>query len=417
MIRPGLFIAIRHIFARRRQSLFTILGLAIGVMVLISAVSMMDGLKTSFIKQMLQVSAHIIVKPDPAIPEERRLIENADLLRLELPEAPDEDTEIKNYRRVEELVASVPGVRVVACELEMEGFIVYGKKNKSAQIHGVVPSRQKDIGNLKERMIAGDYNEFQASPDGAVLGYRLAEKMTLGVGDNFQAVGKKGELMRFKVSALIKTGVTSFDNTHVLVHLSKAQQLSGTPGDRVSLVNISIENPRNPAPVAGRVERLLGREAQTWKETHANVLSLFTMIGRISYFLVVFTMIAAGLGVSNLLTTVILQKSRDIAVLLSMGFNRRSISFIFLVEGVVLGTAGALLGCLLGYLNTQFLGSIPFDFGDEGIISRETLYMNQSVWYYLLSAAFGFTVSLIAGVVPARRASRFDPVEIIRTEV
>lgn len=417
MIRSGLFIAIRHIFTRRRQSVFTILGLAIGVMVLISAVSMMDGLKTSFIKQMLQVSAHIVVMPEPAIPEDQRLVSGADLLKLDLPEAPEEETEIKNYRRVRELVAAVPGVEVVASELEMEGFIVYGRKKKSAQLHGVIPSRQKHIGNLGERMTAGDYQSFQATPDGAVLGYRLAEKMTLEAGDNFQAVGRTGELMRFKVSALMKTGVTSFDTTHVLIHLNRAQQLRGTASDRVSLVNVGIADPQKPAPVADRVERILGRESRTWQETHANVLSLFTMIGRISYFLVVFTMIAAGLGVSNLLTTVVLQKSKDIAVLLSMGYGRGSVSFIFLVEGVVLGTAGALLGCALGYLNTQFLGSIPFDFGEEAIISRQTLYMNQSVWYYVLSAAFGFVVSLTAGVVPARRASRLDPVEIIRTEV
>lgn len=418
MIRACVYIAFRHLVTRRRQSLLTILGLSIGVMVLISSVSMMDGLRVSFIMQMLQVSPHVTVKPDPVVPEPMSLIDrDPAVLSLHLPEAPDEEDEIRNYRAVEKAIEDIPGVIVAAPELMIEGFLVYGSVKKSAQVHGVVPARQQAIGNLADRVVDGTYASFQAAPDGAVMGYRLAQRLTIGVGDHFQAVGKTGGLMTLRLCALMKTGVSSFDGSHVLIHLDRAQILAGTASDRVTNINIRVMDPDRAKAVALAIEDKTGRAAETWKETHENVLSLYTMMGRISIFLVIFTALAAGLGVSNLLTTVVLEKSRDIAVLMSMGYTRPAVSLVFLIEGVALGTAGALLGCLLGYLNTRFLGALPFEFGEEAIITRRGLYMNQDYLYYLLSAGFGFMVSLVAGVAPARRASRLDPVEIMRAEV
>jgi lipoprotein-releasing system permease protein len=418
MIRSYFFIAVRHLVSRRRQSLVTVLGLAIGVMVLISSISMMDGLMKAFIRQMLQVSPHITVKPGLAVPGDPLLLSGEHgLVSLAMPEAPDEDREIKNYYAVEEDVASMPGVQVTAPELLAEGFVIYGTIEESARVHGVIAHKQESIGALPDRVIDGDYEDFKAAPDGAVLGYKLAERLTAEVGDRVRAVGASGEIVSFRVSALMRTGMTSFDRSHLLVHLDRAQRLAGVSKDRVTGINVRVLDPDRVEEVAGRIERLLGRQALTWQEENANTLSLYTMMGSISYVLVVFTMIVAGLGVSNVLTTVVLQKAKDVAVLMSMGYPRSSVSLIFLIEGVALGTVGALAGCLLGYANTRLMGMIPMDFGESSVLALEYLYMHQSPWYYALSAAFGFMVSLIAGVAPARRAARLDPMEIIRQEI
>lgn len=418
MFRACAMIAFRHLVARRRQSLFTLLGLAVGVMVLISAVSMFDGLKVSFVLQMLQVSPHVTVYPDPAVPEPMKLSgSTAGVYALALPDSPDEEDELKSYRSLLDRLRRIPGVLTAAPEYLGEGFVVYGTQKRSAQIHGVIPELQQNIGNLRRRLVGGSYDDFQASPDGALVGWRLAQRLTIGVGDKFQAVGRAGELLTFRVSGLLKTGVTSYDSTHLLVHLDRAQQMMAAGPDRVTAINVRVPDPESADVVARRIKRALGRRTETWQEANAGVFSLFEMIGRTSYFLVVFTILAAGLGVSNMLTTVVLQKKKDIAVMMSMGYSRGAVSLIFLMEGVALGVAGALLGCLLGFINTHALAAIPMDWGEAAIISRKGLYMNQSVWYYVLSAAFGFVVSLAAGVAPARRAARLDPVTIIRQEV
>ncbi len=418
MIRSCAFIALRHLRVRRRQSLVTILGLAIGVMVLISSISMMDGLLVSFISQMLQISPHITLGPDPVIPEATVLVnEDFELIRLETPQAPDDEKEIKNYSAVVHAIEELPGVVVAAPEYQSEGFLLHGTLKQSVQIHGTLPEKQKHIGELSNRVVAGDYRAFSAGPDAAILGYKLARRMSLGIGDKVQAIAQSGKMLTFRVSALINTGMNSFDSSHVLVHLDKGQQLAGAASDRVTDVNIRITDPEQVDAAALLIERVAGTQAETWQEENANTISMYTMIGRISYFLVIFTMLAAGLGVSNVLTTVVLEKRKDVAVMLSMGYTRGSISLIFLIEGVVLGTIGAFLGCGLGYVSTHLLSAIPMDFGEAAVVTRTNLFMNQDIRYYIFAASFGFLVSLIAGVSPARKAAKLDPVEIIRQEV
>jgi lipoprotein-releasing system permease protein len=418
MIRSCLFIALRHLIARRRQSVLTILGLAVGVMVLISAISMMDGLKVSFIAQMLQVSPHITVKPDQVVPKPTYLLPPGPALtRLQMPDAPDEDTELTNYQAMVQAISADPAITTAAPELVVESFVTFGVLEQSVQIHGVVPEQQAKIGNLPDRLTAGSYQDFAATPDAMLMGYKLAERLTVGVGDRVRAVARGGRLMSFRVAGLLKTGMNSFDAGHAMIHLEQSQRLLGVPSDRATNINLRAADPGQVDAIARRLARVTGRKAETWMDENVNTLSMYTMISSVSYILTIFTMIVAGLGVSNVLTTVVIQKSLDVAVLLSMGYPRRAISIIFLTEGVALGTAGSLAGCLLGLIMTRLMAVVPMNFGDSAVMSITHLYMNQSVWYYVLSAAFGFFVSLVAGVAPARRAAKMDPIEIIRTEV
>ena len=146
------------------------------------------------------------------------------------------------------------------------------------------------------------------------------------------------------------------------------------------------------------------------------MVALFKMISGIVYFLVFFVIMVAGFGVANVLITNVLEKSRDIAILKSLGFKRSEITLIYLTQGLIVAIIGAAIGCVLGFLLIEIMSSIPMASSSQSFVSSSHLMMGKNPMYFVWASLFAVVVSLVAAVGPSRNAAKVNPVEILRGE-
>jgi lipoprotein-releasing system permease protein len=184
----------------------------------------------------------------------------------------------------------------------------------------------------------------------------------------------------------------------------------------VTSVGVSVASLDRAGQIARRITRTTGYQAMTWEEANASAIGAFRMMGMSTYFLVIFTAVVGGFGILNIMVTIVMEKTKDIALLMSMGYTARQVMQIFFVEALALGVAGGLLGCLIGFAATTVLGGVPMPTSESAALQREYMGMLQDPWFYAIAFAISLGISLAAGVGPARRAARVDPVVVLRGE-
>lgn len=414
-----LFIALRQLTSRKRQTVLTISGIGVGVMVLISAVSLMDGLLSSFIDKIVNIAPHIVVsgekmssavsdtiweaKPGTAI----NLIKNV--------ERQDEEI-IKNYKRVENLIRTEPLVSVTAPVVSVTVIAKFGTISQPLELFGINPGRQDEIAKFSTGMIKGRFTDLEKTPDGLLLGTTTASDFGLRLNDKLQFVSNLGKTFEVRVVGIYSTGINDIDN-NAYVNLRLAQNIAGYRPDEVSQIYMRVKELPRDAAIARTIEKQTNYKARTWEETAASVISLYKMISMMVYFLVFFVILVAGFGVANVLITNVLEKYREIAILKSIGYKKREITVIYMLQGIFVALIGAAAGCLLGYILILIMGSIQVTPSQSNTSMRsDRLQMGMSPWYFVLASLFALVVSLIASIGPARGAARVNPVEILRGE-
>lgn len=414
-----LFIALRQLTSRKRQTVLTISGIGVGVMVLISAVSLMDGLLSSFIDKIVNIAPHIVVsgekmssavsdtiweaKPGTAI----NLIKNV--------ERQDEEI-IKNYKRVENLIRTEPLVSVTAPVVSVTVIAKFGTISQPLELFGINPGRQDEIAKFSTGIIKGRFTDLEKTPDGLLLGTTTASDFGLRLNDKLQFVSNLGKTFEVRVVGIYSTGINDIDN-NAYVNLRLAQNIAGYRPDEVSQIYMRVKELPRDAAIARTIEKQTNYKARTWEETAASVISLYKMISMMVYFLVFFVILVAGFGVANVLITNVLEKYREIAILKSIGYKKREITVIYMLQGIFVALIGAAAGCLLGYILILIMGSIQVTPSQSNTSMRsDRLQMGMSPWYFVLASLFALVVSLIASIGPARGAARVNPVEILRGE-
>lgn len=418
MRRGYLFtIAWRHLIGQRRQSLLTVLGVAVGVMVLLIISGLMNGLLVSFTDTVVDAAPHLTVTAErddgKAV---RRLPELAGpdaLLAATDRVVPDTTERLAAYPPLMRQIEGIPAVEVVSPHVYSQVIAVTGAETKPLLIVGIVPEREERLVQLASRVSQGRFETFRATPGTLLLGEGAAKDLDAVVGDRLRLVSARGQVAALQVAGLYKTGVKALDE-RAYVHVRVAQAMEEFDPGSVSALAVRLRDVGQVEGLAPQLRTLSGRRVETWRETNASIIGLFRMISTISTLLVVFTIVVAGFGVANVLVTVVLGKSRDISLLRSIGFTRRRVLVLFLLEGLLLGLAGAVLGCALGWLATALIGLIPV--GGSDFRSGSTLYLDQNPRTYMLTAGFALLVCLVASVGPARRAAKLQPVSVLRGE-
>jgi lipoprotein-releasing system permease protein len=211
-----------------------------------------------------------------------------------------------------------------------------------------------------------------------------------------------------KIVGMFRTGNAAYDEGQVFVVLKRAQNLLNRPNVANRII-LKLNDPDSSPDVARAIEAGFGYKAQSWQEASADLMSLLKVRRIIMYSVVSAILIVASFGIHNVISTVVLEKTRDIAIIKSMGFHARDILFIFLTEGAIVGAIGSVLGTGLGLAMMSALSRIeiktPFD------TARTFLPID---WGWALGIAFAMTSALAAAFLPARKGARVHPVDILR---
>jgi lipoprotein-releasing system permease protein len=224
-------------------------------------------------------------------------------------------------------------------------------------------------------------------------------------------VAAGGVSRALKVVGLFRTGNAFYDEGQTFVLLKRAQNLLGRPNAANRLL-IQMDNPDDAPATARRIEANMGYKAQSWQEASEDLMNLVKVRRVIMYSVVGAILMVASFGIYNVISTVVLEKTRDIAILKSIGFHARDIEKIFLAEGAIVGAVGSALGVALGMVMMSLLARVPIK---TPFNTEQTFLPISWAWQqFALAVAFALCAALVAAYLPARKGAAVKPVDILR---
>ena len=406
-----LFIALRYLTSSHRTrviSLFTVIsitGIAIGVAALIFTLSMMNGFEKEVRGRIIGTVAHINV-------------------------VPLSDDGLQDYQILIPQVESVPDVVAVAPFVFSKVAIASGSRSDGIVLRGIDSKLEPKVSNLENYLITGSLALDRPGPDslpGIILGSVLAENLETQTGrevvlfsldqNSISGISSVPKATKFKIKGLFETGMYEYDAALAYVSISEAQRLLGM-GDNVTGLEVKVKNLYHANNVAGRIEEKIGPDylATDWMQMHKNLFSWISL-EKYAMFLALSLIVAvAAFNIVSTLVMIVLEKRKEIGILKSMGSTSGSIGKIFMWEGVIIGSTGAVLGSGLGF----FLGWIQKTFKivslPPDIYFINSLPIDMRPLDFLIVGMAALLIAFTATLYPARKAAKLNPVEAIRHE-
>src|SRR5688572_26226972 len=409
------FVSTRYFFAHKRQSLVCIAGVTISVTMFIAMVAMMDGFTHKFIIETVESSGHVTIHDEPRERDTRileRFHTNPDaLLVIERTKPREHVKQIKNPTGLIAQLRRMPGIVAAAPEVTGEAIGTFGTKNVNLQIIGIEPEQQQRVTTIGEDVIEGDFRRLRTVADGVILGAGLQKVLGAKLDDTIVLTSNTGGRTNARVVGVFETGVTPVDYSRAFMLINSAQTLL----DKKNIVNrivLRTDDYTQSEAYAAQVEAICGYKTESWQEASANFLKIFQIQVVITYIITAALLVVAAFGVLNILIMAVLERVNDIAIMKSFGYSRGDVTMIYLIQGAVIGLVGSLLGLGLGKLTIEGLRRIPVTV--EGLIKAEGLLMSETVGQYVTAFIASMIVVTLAAMYPARRAARYDPVEVIR---
>jgi lipoprotein-releasing system permease protein len=419
-MRSILRLAWRHLASQPRQTALTVAGVGLGVAVFVFTVAMMDGLVVFFTGRLVRVSPLLTVLPESLeVARGREVLARAaagDVVALSRPPVPDDRPTVRGAPALAARLRALAGVEGVSVAAAAPAVLSFGVVAEPASLLGVEPDAEATVTGLPGALSAGRWDDLAVRRDGAVIGVQLADRLGAAVGDRLVAAGETGAVRELEVVGVLATGLGAYDEAAVLVNLPLAQALSGWGSDEASEIRVRTTALYGLSELRGRVEAATGHRVETWEESNRASLQLFRTIGVTTYLLTGFVLVVAGLGIANKLTTVILDKERDIAILRASGFSRTAVRLLFLIEGVTLGGAGAAAGCGAAATAIAYFTAFPIRFAprEGSVLAYTELFLANDPRYYALIAGAALAIAALASLVAVQRAARVAPVEVLR---
>jgi len=409
---PSFHIAIRFLLAHKRSLGLSALGVIFGVGSFIAALAQTQGFETFYINTVLGSEGSIVIT-DRFQEEHTRILDaGKDKVVLTASEQKRKFYPgISDAFRVIRVLSNYPDI--VACSPITEGraFLRSGFTSEGISLQGIDLDLHLRTTDFAKQVSSGSMDDFRNNPNGACVGASLAERMHLVAGQDIYITGPGNENRRFRVDVIYETGVWDFDIKNVFVHLRTAQSLLQKPYF-TSFMLVKLRNPDRAPEIAAEIEDLISHSAASWQKRQAGNLAIFDAL-RISAGIVVSMIILlSGFGIFNVLSLSVMQRTKEIAILRSMGYQRSDIAAIFLWQGFCVSLVGVVFGWGLGALLTYIISIIPVNF--RGILRTDYFIVEWSTAHYMLAAVLAFVAVFIASYVPARRAAALEPIDTLR---
>jgi lipoprotein-releasing system permease protein len=410
-------IAITHLLTKKKQSIVAMLGVLFGISMFILMISFMTGVNQFLEDMAMDNTPHIRIY-NPVEVKNETIIAN----QSKIPGAwyvvhhqkPKNDLpKIKNGLLLSEELEKMPGVMGVVPQVSSQVFFNNGPVQIPGNISGVDVRKQDELFYLGNKMEEGKLDALLKASDAIIMGRGLAEKASVRLGDKVSVTTPEGYNLILKVVGIFSYGIATLDDTKSYATLATVQKILQRDPSYITDINIKMNDMKTAAAFKAQLkEQMPGVFFEDWEEANASILAgekiRSVMTGVVSFTL----LLVAGFGIYNIMNMNIVNKMKDIAILKATGFQGKDITGIFLLESVIIGITGGLLGLLIGFTASYLLSVTPFPAGTFFRIS--TFPVNFDPLHYTLGVVFGFLTTLLAGYFPALKASRIDPVKIIR---
>lgn len=403
-------IALTHILGRGRQTIVSIAGVTLGVGFAIAMAALMQGSQEDFVGKLIDAMPHVQITDERRQLQAQPADERFDAVAWYGLRPRDDVRGILNpVATIAALEGWVPGI--ISAGLNVQGVARYGGTERGVSVVGINPADEVRVSTIADDMTWGSLQDLNATAFSAVIGERLAQRLSIAPGDSIQLIAAGGVTRRLKVVGLFRTGIVGTDETRVYTRLRTAQILAGR-FNAINDLRIRLDDPDAAAAVARRAEAMFGYKSVSWQEANESLLEAFEIRNIIMYTVVAAILLVAGFGVFNIVSIITHEKSRDIAILKSLGFREGDILLVFVTEGMLMGGFGGLCGMALGFGLTRLLGTVTFEMRQVSEVS--TLPVTYDPLHYAIAAALALFTAGFAGYLPARKAAKGNPIDIIR---
>lgn len=410
--RVAFSIAAAQLTYRRRQTVVSMLGVALGVGFFIAASAVMSGSEKDLVRQLVENAPHITIKDEfrTAAKQPVYMAYPDAAVSLENTKPREYLRGIKNYGAIVDELSKRPGV-VAEAALTGQAIIRYASKDVGASIAGIDPEKERLLTTVEEDMREGSLIRLKTSSQGIVIGQGMSDRLGLRMDDLATVVSPTGLVRRMKVVGIFRTGNLLLDEGQVYMLIKDAQVLLEKPFI-ANRIRIKVGDPDEAEDVAARIESRWEYRSESWQEVNRDFLGLFVIRNIITYSIVGAIMVVASFGIFNIISTIVMEKRRDIAILMSMGFRAFDVQVIFLVQGIVVGLLGMAMGWCIGYILLEMLASVQITI--PGMTEKQGIALERGIFQYGMGGLFAVLSAVGAAWYPARKASQVRPVDIIR---
>jgi lipoprotein-releasing system permease protein len=412
-----LFIAARYLRAKRRQAVvgiitaISVLGVAAGVASLIIALAITNGMRRDMQERLLGSTAHI------------------DLMRV----AADG---IRNWRPLLEQLRKTPHVTAAAPGLYGQVLISRGARSGGGLIKGIIPADERTVSDLLQKIGEGSSDALDPDPSipaaglpapapPIVIGQDLAETIGAKVGDTVLVTSPQGELtplglvpkyQRCSIVGIFRSGFYQYDSSYAFMRLRDAQRLFSEP-DLISVISFKVDDLYKADRIGLEIEKEAGKGFQTtnWMQQNRELFRALRLEQIVTFIVLALIVCVAALNILIALTMMVMEKTRDIAVLMSFGVTEAQVRRIFLLQGLLISLIGTAVGLVLGYGASWLGGHYKFPL-DASVYSIDHLPFAPRLRDGVIVAMVSLGVSLLATLYPSRSAAKVLPAEALRYE-
>lgn len=409
-------IAVALALARWRQTLVAAVGVTFSITMFISLLGFMNGLNDMLDGLILNRTPHIKLfnelKPTPQQPLQLAKEFQDQYLFIRSVKPYGDRPQIYNVEPIINTLNADPRVLGVAPKITTQVFYTIGSVDVAGMINGIDVEAENRLFYFSTYITAGHYIDLINIPNSIILGKTAADQMLAQIGDILQVTTVNGEKHQLKVVGFFQSGLADIDKVQSYTSLATAQKLLGKPRSYITDLQIKLHD-LNLAPALARsYADLFDIDAEDIQTVNAQFETGSSVRSTISYAVGITLLIVAGFGIYNILNMMIYEKMDSIAILKATGFSGSDVKRIFILIAISIGIAGVVFGLLFGFIFSSIIDQIPFV--TPALPSIKTFPVNYDLKFYLIGAAFGLFTTYLAGYLPSRKASKVDPVVIIR---
>ncbi|MZH40902.1 MAG: lipoprotein-releasing ABC transporter permease subunit [Nitrospinae bacterium] len=418
-----LFVSLRHLKAKRAQKFISLNtwisvgGVALGVMALIVVIAVMSGFGKDLRDKILGTNSHVVVTNIA-------------------------QTGMADYEAIIKTILQAEGVNAAAPFILNQVMLTFGSNSSGVVVRGVDPEREAGVSDLEKNLIQGNLEMLEVAKAasgksrraGIILGKELAHRLRVQRGDTVSMIspasrvtpmGLVPKIKLFQVVGFFESGMFEYDSNLAFISIHAAQKFFSMKG-KVSGIEIQVKDIEKADQVAKEIQDSLGFPyyARDWMRMNKNLFSALRLEKIVMFIILILIILVAAFNIVSTLFMVVMEKSKEIAILKSMGATRTSIMKIFSFQGLIIGVTGTVIGCIGGFsivpnLN-EIVGFIENLFGITAFPS-DVYYLDKlpsEIQYFdsFIIVIFSILICFLASLYPAWRASRMDPVEGLRYE-
>lgn len=407
-------VSISLLLARWKQTLVAAIGVTFSIAMFVTLLGFMNGLNDLLDGLIMNRTAHIRLYHDINVSKTQPI----DLLSpntnnfIHSVKPKNQRLEIYNSGQIMQAIKRDERVLGVAPKINAQVFYNVGSVDLTGVINGIDPNEENRLFMFSDYVTSGNYLDLKNIPNSIILGKGVADKMAANIGDVVQVTTSKGERMQLKVVGFFQSGLQDLDRVQSYCSINTTQKLLGVSNNYITDIQVKLKNILQAPSMAIEYQRYYETDAIDIQQANSQFETGSSVRTIISYAVGITLLVVAGFGIYNILNMMIYEKMDSIAIMKAIGFSGNDVNLIFIFIALSIGIFGGAMGLLVGFGISNIIDNIPFN--TESLPTIKTFPINYNPIFYIIASIFSIVTTYFAGYFPSRKASKIDPVIIIR---